>query len=261
MGALNTPQILFGKVMHKRLIPKVNGFTYPIYYWTVPLSKLGGLKQRWWAKIDIKTHGPKDGSAIEPWAREILKNYGLDDKADGEIILIAMPKILGYVFNPVSFWLCLDKAGELRAVICEVRNTFGQHHDYLCAFEDGRVINKDDVMEAEKLFHVSPFLEREGHYRFRFDVSDERFGAWIDLHNANGEKQLLTALSGTFKEMNPQTRRKAFWRFFAMPQQAISLIHWQALKIISKGISYVRLPKQHDPKFSAVKNLSSRKEK
>jgi hypothetical protein len=76
----------------------------------------------------------------------------------------------GFVFNPVSFWFCHDRDGALRAVLAEVRNTFGDHHNYLVAHADQRPITAADTLTARKIFHVSPFFPVAGEYRFRFDL-------------------------------------------------------------------------------------------
>lgn len=114
------PKILFGRVMHKRLFPKVNAFNYGIYYLSLPLSQISTAIENKYFKINRwgllgfynKDHGNRDGSNLNNWAQKILKDNGID-KADGEIILIAMPRVFGYVFNPVSFWYCFDKSKNL----------------------------------------------------------------------------------------------------------------------------------------------------
>ncbi|MEM6781358.1 MAG: DUF1365 domain-containing protein [Pseudomonadota bacterium] len=252
------PALFFGKVMHKRLFPKVNGFNYGIYYLTLPLSKLSDIsiaRNRFAAMSFYESdHGPKDGSDLEVWARDILKTYNVN--ADGEIVLIAMPRIFGYVFNPVSFWMCFDRQQNLRAVICEVNNTFGETHSYLCAHADSRPIEKDDVMTGQKLFHVSPFLKREGYYTFRFDWQGDKFGTWIDFYGGRGDKQLLTSLMGKIEPMTQKTKTKAFWGYPLVTFKAIALIHWQAFKLVFKGIKYISKPKQIDSRVSGVENLN-----
>lgn len=257
-----TPQILFGDVMHRRLFPKINGFNYRIYYLALPLSQIDTTKD---LKIDKfaalsfykKDHGDKKSGALTQWARDILDQYNVT-KADGDIILICMPRIFGYVFNPISYWLCLDKQNQLRAVICEVNNTFGQTHSYLCVHDDERIITPQDHMIAEKIFHVSPFLKREGHYQFRFDwrpfVNDTgkkpRFGSWIDYYAVNGEKQLITSLIGRFDPLDKKNLRRAFWCYPLMTFKAVALIHWHALKLIAKSIKYVPKPQQKDKRLT-----------
>lgn len=254
-----TPQIFFGKVMHGRLFPKRNHFTYGIYYLAFPLSKIMDLAIAYnrFSPLSFydRDHGKCDGSNLEKWARDILKKYRIT-KANGDIKLICMPRVLGYVFNPVSFWLCHDKKGSARAILCEVHNTFGERHTYLVAHPDQRPIRNKDIIKGDKVFHVSPMLKREGHYNFRFDIAEDKFGAWIDFFDASGKKQLVTSLVGKFENMNQKALRKAFWRYPLITLKAITLIHWQALKILYKGIKYIPKPKQKKARISATDNLT-----
>lgn len=256
---LKKPNILFAKTMHKRLFPKVNAFVYGVYYLALPLSQLQNLtipyNRPGLLSFYDKDHGARDGSNLESWASHILKQYGIT-QADGEIMLICMPRILGYVFNPVSFWLCYDRSENLRAVLCEVNNTFGETHTYLCAHPDQRPIKTKDTLRGEKLFHVSPFMQREGHYEFRFDIDQQRFNAWIDFYNQEGKKQLITSLNGDFTTLSKKSLRKAFWGYPLVTLKTIALIHWQAFKLVLKGISYVPKPAQKKEKLSATENLT-----
>lgn len=249
------PRLFTAKVMHKRLFPRVHAFTYPIYYLALPLPavKLPGVMQQFYQK-DV---GARDGSDPIHWAKDILARQSLDTVIE-HIILITMPRVFGYVFNPVSFYLCLDKEQNLRAVIAEVHNTFGEQHNYLCAREDKGLIQPDDWMEAEKLFHVSPFLERNGHYRFRFDFSAEKLGIWIDYYAENGEKQLVTSLIGKFQPLTRKSLTQAFWRHPLIPLKAIALIHWHALKLVRKRIRYITKPLQHNDKVTYSRHLTEK---
>jgi len=260
-------QILFAKVMHKRLFPRVNAFQYGIFYFSVPLSRWGEKRNSRLFDFErpalfslyAKDYGARDGSNPEKWAREILRDYGVT-QADGEIFLITMPRMLGYAFNPVSFWLCTDRNGDLRAVLCEVNNTFGERHCYLCAHADGRAILPQDILTGEKLFHVSPFLERNGHYRYRFQVKPESFGAWIDYYDAKGDKQLVTALTGQKQILTPKTCRTAFFKYPLVTLKAIALIHYQACKLLLKKIRYIPKPPQKPQQISATSGRTSQKE-
>lgn len=247
-----------GTVMHARMAPKKNVFKYGIYYIAVPLSKLSACsiaRERWaCSSFYNKDHGPCDGSALAPWARDILQRYGVA-AADGEIVLVCMPRILGYVFNPVSFWLCHDLQGRVRAVICEVHNTFGERHAYLCLREDHAPITPENRLVAQKIFHVSPFLPREGYYEFRFAVDDKEFGVWIDYFGEGGDKMLATSLTGAFSPLNPASLRAAFWRYPLVTLKAVLLIHWQALRIIARGIKYIPKPPQKAETLSVTENI------
>lgn len=250
---------MFGKVMHGRLFPKRNNFTYGIYYISIPLSKIDNLPlaHNRFAPISFydRDHGDCDGGNLENWAREILRDHNLQN-IDGDITLVCMPRIFGYVFNPVSFWLCHDKHGNLRAILCEVHNTFGEHHTYICAHKDQRIISSDDIMTGEKIFHVSPFLKREGHYEFRFDIKNNDFKVWIDFFDSHNKKQLVTTLAGQMATMDKSVIRKAFWGYPLITLKAITLIHWQALKLITKGIKYIPKPLQKSKKVSTTSNLN-----
>jgi len=245
--------------MHGRLFPKRNNFTYGIYYLAIPLSQINALPiaHNRFAPLSFydRDHGHCDGRDLEEWARTILADHGIKE-ADGDITLVCMARVFGYVFNPVSFWLCHDKQGGLRAVLCEVHNTFGEKHTYICAHDDHRPITASDVLTGEKAFHVSPLLKREGHYEFRFDVRDERLVISIDFFDAQGKKQLVTSLAGTLKSMNTATLRKAFWRYPLVTFKAIILIHWQALKLLSKGMKYISRPPQKPQCTSTTRNLT-----
>ena len=249
--------------MHGRLFPKVNTFTYGIYYLAFPLSRMNRLADGWRFGVNRpgllgfyeRDYGPRDGGALEPWIRKILSDHNIHE-ADGDIVLIAMPRVFGYVFNPISFWLCLDKEGALRAVLCEVCNTFGENHSYLCVHADRRVIGITDVMETEKLFHVSPFLKREGSYRFRFDWRAGKFGAWVDYYDETGKKQLVTALTGDLVPYSRIGLRHAFWRYPLVTLKTISLIHWQAGRLFLKKMRYVPKPPQKDEKLSTAGDIT-----
>ena len=260
MGLTDAPQILFAKVMHKRIAPKVNAFTYGIYYIATPLSKVNAMDHGWRFGIARpalmsfynRDHGARTPTDLRIWIGNILRDHNVTE-ADGEIVLVTMPRVLGYVFNPVSFWLCHDRAGHVRAVLCEVNNTFGETHSYLCTHPDHRPITNDDWMTGDKVFHVSPFRQRKGHYAFRFAIGKNAFGAWIDHHDADG-KSLLTSLTGRFEPMSVKTLRRAFWQTPLVTLKAIALIHWQAVKLVAKGIKYVPKPAQHAARLTRMRN-------
>lgn len=235
------------KVFHKRLLPRVNAFTYRVYYLALPLSRLNevqnamvGVDRFRPMSIYHRDHGMKDGSDMAAWARGVLAQFGVD-QADGEIVLVAHPRVMGHVFNPVSFWFCLDTAGQLRAVLAEVNNTFKERLSYLIAHDDQRVIMPQDVLTANKAFHVSPFLHVKGRYRFRFYYSEQALGVWIDYDTEEGEV-LKTSLTGKLLPLNNASALKAFLALPLVTLRTIALIHWQALKLWIKGIRYVPKP-------------------
>ena len=251
--------IIAGDVMHARLSPKKNGFRYKTFNVAINLSDLENLplNHNRFGLLSFydRDHGAGDGSDLSQWARDILAENGLGD-LHGDIILVTMPRVMGYVFNPVSFWLCHDQSGACRAVLCEVNNTFGERHVYLCAHPDGRPINRYEKLEAEKVFHVSPMLHREGHYRFVFDLTADRFGVWIDHYDADKQKTLTTWLIGDMQAMSKASLRKVFFRYPLITLKVTFLIHWQALKLLAKGIRYISKPVQKAVRVTTTKKIT-----
>jgi DUF1365 family protein len=149
--------------------------------------------------------------------------------------------MLGFAFNPVSFWLCLDKGDGLRAVVAEVNNTFGERHFYVCRHEDRRRIVPQDTIAAEKVFHVSPFMPVEGHYRFSFSWSDRAFGCRIDLHDAEG-LILTAAMSGPRLPFSSWRLARALALNPLLMFKVLGLIHYQAVRLWAKGVRHFSKP-------------------
>ncbi len=184
-------------------------------------------------------HGgaPKQGRGAA-WVRDVLATYDITDAQ--RIELLAQPRVLGHVFNPVSFWLCYNAEDALTTVIAEVSNTFGDRHSYLCRHEDGRVITKDETLSAQKLMHVSPFQPIEGGYTFRFDIQPDSIGIWIDYSRGNGG--LIATLTGPRKPITNTSIIKAALRRPFGSRRVLTLIHWQALKLWFKGATFRSQP-------------------
>jgi DUF1365 family protein len=164
----------------------------------------------------------------------------MDDVADGQILLLAQPRVLGHVFNPVAFWLIHDREGDLRVVIPEVTNTYGDRHSYLCFREDRAPITPSDTLTATKIFYVSPFQTVEGGYRFRFDITEDRINIRIDL-SAHGEG-LIATLTGKRETLTNRGILAACLRRPFGSRRVLGLIHWQALKLWWKGAKFHTRP-------------------
>lgn len=255
------PQLFMAKVMHKRFFPRINAFTYGVYYLSLPLSVLDKLPRTFIFNIDgpalfsfyRKDYGARDGSDLHVWVKRLFAQHG--HALDGcEVILITMPRICGYAFNPVSFWMAYDQNGNIRAVLAEVNNTFGETHSYLCANQGMHPITQHQWMKAEKFFHVSPFLERKGEYAFRFHDAGKTLGLWIDYFHENGEKQLATSLTGHRVTLTNSALIKAFLAIPFVTLKTILLIHWQALILFFKKIRYINKPPQLATRHSHSKD-------
>jgi DUF1365 family protein len=241
------PRLYLGRVLHRRLRPAQNRFAYPVFFLSIPLSNVAALANRWFGvnrpglfSFRFADHGARDGSHPLEWVRTMLAGAGLA-AADGEVWLQTFPRVLGYVFNPVSFWFCHDRAGALRAVVCEVNNTFRERHCYLLAHADARPIAPGEALSARKVFHVSPFCRVEGEYRFRFVAGGERALARIDYLDAAGDL-LHTSLSG---RAVPYSARASLGAFCAHPWMTLGVvarIHWQAFRLWAKRVPFITKP-------------------
>ena len=183
--------------------------------------------------------GPPGQGRGAAWVREVLQAHGIT-LPWLKIELLTQPRVLGHVFNPVSFWLCRDGTGALRAVIAEVTNTFGDRHSYLCHHDDLGPITREDTLTARKVFHVSPFQEISGEYRFRFDIGAEKVGIWIDFRD--GENGVLATLVGRRAPLTNGSILAACLRRPFGSRRVLALIHWQALKLFLKGARYHARP-------------------
>lgn len=199
-----------------------------------------------------KDHGFKGQrvQSLDEFAQSILSSHELIELCDGEIWLLTQPRIFGHVFNPVSFWHFFDKSGALRAVLAEVNNTAGQRHFYLCRHKNNAKILSTENLTAEKVFYVSPFQSLQGDYDFRFNVSAEKIGTWINY--TNGTEGVFAALTGQLALLsNSQLIRSALRQPFGA-MKVITLIFWQALKLKFKGARFREVPIQSSHEISST---------
>jgi uncharacterized protein len=242
------PGIVFGEVMHRRLRPAEHRFTYPVYFLRLPLSQLLQRERGWggllsinrWNLLSLHYADHGDGGDPLAWIRGLLAREGIFT-ADGEVVLQTFPRVLGYVFNPVSFWFCHDRAGALRAVLAEVNNTFGERHSYLLAHPDQRPVADGEPLEARKAFHVSPFCRVRGGYRFRFLQRGDRTLARIDYADEQGDL-LHTSVSGRTQTLSAASLARAFFGYPLMTLGVVARIHYQALMLWAKRVPFFSKP-------------------
>lgn len=235
--------LLTGHVMHERLRPKRHRFTYPVFYVRCDLDRLASLDRGWfgidrWRLLSLHRldHGPCDGSDLAAWMRVQLSAAGLD-VANGRIWLQAFPRVFGYAFNPVSFWFCHDRDGHLRALLAEVRNTFGARHSYLLSAPGNAPITAETTLECRKVLHVSPFCRVEGSYEFRVRETPNSASVSIDYRDADG-LLIRTALVGRLKPLTRSIALAALIRQPLLTVGAAARIHWQALRLAIKRVPF-----------------------
>ncbi|WP_042296793.1 DUF1365 domain-containing protein [Paraburkholderia bannensis] len=246
MNALDTAHaglLLTGRVVHERLRPVRHAFAYPLFQVCCDLDRLDALAS-WWFGIDrwrvfalaTRDYGPRDGSALAPWMRARLAEAAIP--VDGPIWLQTVPRLFGHAFNPVSFWYCHDRAGNLRALYADVRNTFGAHHGYLLSASGHAPIDAHTTLVCRKVLHVSPFCRVEGDYAFRVIQRDDTLAVRINYQDAEG-LLLRTALA---MHAAPLSASRAFAALARSPGNAIGVllrIHWQALRLWLKRVPFL----------------------
>jgi DUF1365 family protein len=233
-------QLFRANIYHKRFLPKVNEFTYTGFYIKFSLEEMQSLKSVFFRvnKFNIfsfyeKDHGYRDGSSLTKWARDILEKSGFNN-FNGTITLQTFPRVLGYVFNPISFYYCYEQ-DKLLAVICEVNNTFGESHNY--------VLNQDPNSQCnflKKHFHVSPFYDIKGGYQFDF-----RNPTIVNInYHFDEQLQLTTRVSGLEIPFSDKNLIKLFFRYPCYTVFVVLLIHVQALKLFMKKIKFYTKPQK-----------------
>ncbi|MEM9739411.1 MAG: DUF1365 domain-containing protein [Pseudomonadota bacterium] len=237
-------RILSGRTVHARFTPFEQRFSYGLMMVDVDVDRLESASQQSrFFSIDrpnlysLKTseHGAKQGTDLRPWAARMLSRADIDT-AQCTLRLMTFPRHVFYRFAPLSIWFATDAKGALRGVIYEVNNTFGESHTYVA-----RVSGSAGVNEAEKRFHVSPFFDVTGKYRFTLKKSMDGMSLVIDTL-VNGTRTHMATISASSEIATDAAFAKAAIR---KPLSSIGVtagIHWEALKIWLKGAGYRSKP-------------------
>lgn len=259
----NQVWIGFGHVLHHRQRPSVHAFQYPNYFLLMPLRTLVqekistnslAINRRGLLSFYHQDHGLGQDNSLH-WIEALLKENSIHD-ADGEIWLQTYPRVLGFVFKPVSFWYCLTKDKTLRAVLAEVNNTFGERHCYLLD-----TVTWNETVSAKKVFHVSPFCDVAGHYEFKFQLKEKPhqqslkntattsnsvasyLSAIVNHHDAEG-LLIHTRIEGRLEVLNEKTKWHALLSYGLMTLAVWLRIHWQAFGLWRKKVGFRTKPEQ-----------------
>jgi hypothetical protein len=238
------PGLFPGVVMHHRLRPFRHRFVYRVFSLLLDPDRLDSLDRRLRLfsaergnlfSFQNRDHGARDGSPLRPWIEARLAEVGLD-LAHGPIRLLCFPRVLGYVFNPLSIYFCYDPANVLRAIVYEVKNTFGGQRAY--ALPVGELRADGQIRQAcGKDFYVSPFIDLEAGYRFKLIPPTDRLSVVIQEEVEAGT-QLVATLSGRRVPLTDRQLLRAALRMPFMTHKVIAGIHWEALKLWRKGAGF-----------------------
>jgi len=242
--------LYLGHVVHARRAP-AHAFKAPVYFTLFDLSELKTLDQRlrlfgYNRRARVTSLWDRDHLGVPERSiaenlRAFLEARGVSKYPD-RVFLLTQSRVLGYVFNPLSVFYCLDGLGELTRLVAEVHNTYGEVHPYLLESRDG---SGEFRGEQKKVFHVSPFMTLDGTYSYAFSTPGASIDARLDLVEG-GHKKFGAQLMLRRVLLSDRALIGMLVRYPLMPQRVITSIYWQALKLWRKGAVFHSKP-AYDP--------------
>lgn len=269
--AMENSCLYVGKVMHRRHAPRKHKLSYRIFSLFLDIDRIDELaaRSRWFSRGRFNLYSFRDldhgDGTTTPLRAQITCLLGLADVhlPGGNIILLCMPRVLGYAFNPLSVFYCYDASGDLAALVYEVNNTFGQRHTYVLPVVAGTGSGTASDMgtgresnhtastplieqHCDKRFHVSPFLDLDMHYRFLVLPPGERLALTINASTSNGP-MLDAVYSANKQTFCDRTLLRLFATHPLLTLKVVVGIHWEALQVWLKGAKYRPCPPLNDP--------------
>lgn len=238
-----------GTVMHARRSPHDHVFRYPVYMTLLDLGELPLLDRSLplfgWNRRAVTSF--RDSDHID--VRATLADHGIELGPGARVEVLTNLRVLGYVFNPVSFWWCRRGDGSLACIVAEVSNTFGERLPYVLHPVSGRAGSRH-VFETGKQLHVSPFMPMDQSYTWWFSEPEARLSVRMDVHE-EGRPDFHATLTARRVPLTARTLRAALVRYPLMPAAVTARIHGQALRLWLK-----RTPVFHKPPFVPGKGSS-----
>ena len=247
MSLISNNYIFRGHVSHYRFYPKVHYFKYRVFKLFLNLEEIEKIEKKLiffsLNKFNIfslyfKDHTEKPYENPFKWAKTLLTNNNLYDKNDN-IFILCYPRILGYVFNPLTTYFCIGKNKKIKAIIYEVHNTFGDRHYYITKYS-----NKNEV--AKKIFHVSPFFKIEGDYEFETKLINNSLKVEIKYYKKENNKNINLLNALFYGKKTKLSNKNLIVYFFIYPLMTVKVIysiHLQAFFLWAKGIKFIKKPK------------------
>lgn len=241
-----------GWVTHWRRGRPSHQFRYHVFMTLLDLDELPALERR------LGLFGHNRSRPVSFHDRDHLLASGHGVRADlertvreaghrlptGRVELLTHCRVLGYVFNPVSFFYCYGRGGALELVVAEVNNTYGDRHSYVVP-----VCGDEPSYRTKKLMHVSPFFEPvAGTYGWDLHAPAERVEVGVDLGHGT-ETRLRTRLSLGRRPLTDGALGSALVRFPFMTLKVVAAIHFEAVRLRAKGLRFWDRP-PYDPELA-----------
>jgi DUF1365 family protein len=255
-----------GLVTHMRVKPRVHRLSYRIYSLLLDLDELDSLDGRLRCfSVDRfnlfsfyrKDRGDGTGRDLKGQVERAMRAAGVEPDG-GRVMLLTMPRLLGFAFNPLSIYFCYRRDGRLVAILWEVDNTFRQRHAYMIPVEavdgDGEIIQNCD-----KAFYVSPFMDMDLRYEFRVRAPADILSISIDTFDAVG-KVMSARHMARKQELTDAALLRAFFAIPLLNLRVIGGIHWEALKIWLKRVRLKDRPAPPENPVSVVQTRAHHKE-
>ncbi|WP_454698749.1 DUF1365 domain-containing protein [Arthrobacter humicola] len=242
---MNTQAAIYRtSITHVRRTPLHNAFTYRSYSWFVDVDRLPSLPWPLRPLADFRASdhlGDAEGS-LRGNVERFLRTRGIEPDG-GRITMLASARVFGHVFNPLSLFWCHDAGGNLRCVVAEVHNTYGERHCYLLETDDaGRA-------SVPKAFYVSPFNDVEGQYRMKLPEPGERLAVSIVLER-EGQKPFIATVDGERHDASLPNILSAALAVPLAPLRVAAQIRWQGIKLWARRLPIIKRP--HHPSQEAV---------
>jgi len=238
-----------GGVTHRRLRRRDHRLNYRVFWLLLDLAEIDGLDRRLrlfsrnrfnLLSFHDRDHGDGSGAALRPQIEAWLERAGVALEG-GPIRLLTMPRVLGYVFNPISLYYCHRADGRLAAVIYEVTSTFGVRHAYVIPVPVEDQAEGLIRQSAAKALYVSPFMGMQMDYEFRGHAPGERLDLTIDGVDSGGVL-ITAAMSGERHDLTDADLLSAAVALPFLTLKVVAAIHWEALKLWLKRVPLTRQP-------------------
>ena len=250
--------------MHHRLAPKKHSFWYNVYMFYIDLDELETLdkKLRWFSynrfnlfsfrdkdhlQLELKAEGGKTIAkkshishltshlSVKHQITAYLKSHNVEI-GKGKIMLLTNLAVLGYNFNPVSFYFCFDEENHPLCAVAEISNTY--HEMKMFFFGKDELDGDTFKQRTQKHFYVSPFIDLDDFFDFNLKIPSEKLAIQIDDYNKDGNRFFISTLNGNQLELNNSNMLRCFFAIPMIPLRIMWLIHWQAFKLWIKKINY-----------------------